>query len=374
MIRNSLLSATQAYASSPMPKQTRPIVIIGAGGIVRAAHLPAYEKGKFSVIGLMDQNLERAESLAKSHAIAHTFDNIHSAVQFAPKDVVYDIAVPASQLPHILPHIPDGSAVLMQKPMGETLQDARIIRDLCRTKRLTASVNFSLRYAPNNLAISALAKAGLLGDLHDLQVQTTTFTPWDLWTFLSTAPRLEILYHSIHYFDLIRSWLGNPNSVYAKTVSNPHTATLAATKTIAILDYGENMRVFVASNHHHNFGQKHQHSFVQWEGTLGAARIRMGLNLDYPIGIPDTAEFAERGCTEECWQSLPVAGANIPDGFIGTMGALQAFVEGSTSSLPTHYEDAFQTMALVEALYSSSAQSGEVLQLDSPRPMDPSRT
>ncbi|WP_433966414.1 Gfo/Idh/MocA family protein [Tunturiibacter gelidiferens] len=218
MIRDSVLSAIKAHALPPMPKQRRPIVIIGAGGIVRSAHLPAYEKGKFSVIGLMDQSLERADLLAKSHAIARTFDNIDSVVQFAPNDVVYDIAVPASQLSHILPHIPDGSAVLMQKPMGETIEEARIIRDLCRTKNLTASVNFSLRYSPNNLAISALARAGLLGDLHDLQVQTTTYTPWDLWTFLATAPRVEIMYHSIHYFDLIRSWLGNPNSVYAKTV------------------------------------------------------------------------------------------------------------------------------------------------------------
>jgi predicted dehydrogenase len=363
MIPNSLLSVIQAHASPPMPKQKRPIVIIGAGGIVRSAHLPAYEKGKFSVIGLMDHSLERAESLAKSHGIARSFDRIDSLVQFAPNDVVYDIAVPASQLSRILPHIPDGSAVLMQKPMGETLEEARIIRDLCRTKGLLASVNFSLRYSPNNLTISALAKLGLLGDLHDLQVQTTTYTPWDLWTFLSTATRLEILYHSIHYFDLIRSWLGNPRSVYAKTVTNPQTANLAATKTIAILDYGDNIRVFVATNHHHNFGQRHQHSFVQWEGTLGAARIRMGLNLDYPLGVPDTVEFAEREWTEDCWQSIPVTGNNFPDGFIGTMGALQAFVEGSTSSLPTHYEDAFQTMALVEALYRSSEQSGEVLQL-----------
>ena len=84
MIRDTLLSAIQAHASLPMPRQTRPIVIIGAGGIVRSAHLPAYEKGRFSVIGLMDQNLERAESLAKSHAIAHTFDSArHTAAHYA---------------------------------------------------------------------------------------------------------------------------------------------------------------------------------------------------------------------------------------------------------------------------------------------------
>ena len=44
--------------------------------------------------------------------------------------------------------------------------------------------------------------------------------------------------------------------------------------------------VFVATNHNHNFGPVHQHSFVKWEGLSGAARITMGLNLDYPAGKP----------------------------------------------------------------------------------------
>jgi predicted dehydrogenase len=360
---HNALDAARAI-SLPRPKQPRPILIIGAGGIVRSAHLPAYEKGGFPVLGLMDQNPESAAALAAEHGITHTFERVADAVRFAPSDVVYDVAVPASQLLHILPQLPDGAAVLMQKPMGETLDEARAIRDLCRSKGLIASVNFSLRYSPNNLAVVALAQAGLLGEIHDLQVQTATYTPWHLWTFLATAPRLEILYHSIHYFDLIRSWLGNPLSVYAKTVKHPNTANLAATKTIAILDYGDNKRVFVATNHHHCFGPEHHHSFVQWEGMEGAARIRMGLNLDYPKGVPDTAEYAASGHQETHWQSLPVSGNNFPDGFMGTMGALQAYAEGSAATLPTHFEDAFHTMALVEALYRSSERSGEPLPLN----------
>jgi predicted dehydrogenase len=98
-----------------------------------------------------------------------------------------------------------------------------------------------------------------------------------LWTFLAKAPRLEILYHSIHYFDLIRSWLGTPRSVSAKTVKSPLSAGLAATKTVAILDYGDSVRVFVATNHSHDFGPAHQNSFVQWEGHAGAARMTMGV-------------------------------------------------------------------------------------------------
>jgi predicted dehydrogenase len=338
----------------PCPKQPRPVIVIGAGGIVRAAHLPAYAKAGFPVIGIMDEDAERAESLAAERGIPRVFRTVAEAARFAPPDAVFDVAVPASQLVHILPQLWDGAAVLMQKPMGETLEEAAAIREICRNKGLTAAVNFSLRYSPNNLAVKALADAGMLGEIHDVEVQTSTFTPWHLWTFLATAPRLEILYHSIHYFDLIRSWLGNPLSVSAKTVKSPHTAGLAATKTVAILDYGDSMRVFVATNHSHAFGDAHQHSFVQFEGLRGAARMTMGVNLDYPTGKPDTVEYAESGAKPASWTPIPIRGNNFPDGFMGPMGALQAYVEGSASSLPTHFEDAYETMALVEALYRSS--------------------
>lgn len=356
-IASSLLEIV-AQVQSPRPKHVRPIVIIGAGGIVRSAHLPAYQKAGFPVVGIMDASLEKAAELASAQGIAHSFGTVDKVLRFAPQDCVFDIAVPASQLLSIMQELPQGAVALMQKPMGETLEEARAIRDLCRSKGFVAAVNFSLRYSPNNLAVQALAGNGMLGEIHDIEVQTRTYTPWHLWTFLSTAPRLEILYHSIHYFDLIRSWLGNPHSVYARTVKHPLSTNLAATRTTAILDYGDSKRVLVTANHGHNFGPAHQHSYVQWEGLAGAARISMGVNLDYPKGKPDTLEYAARRNTANIWQSLPVSGNNFPDAFMGTMGALQAFAEGSTATLPSHFEDAFQTMALVEALYQSSEQRG----------------
>jgi len=361
------IAAALQTVRQPRPKLVRPIVVIGAGGIVRAAHLPAYKKAGFPVIALMDRDKDKAAALAAERGISHSLGSLAEAVSFAPRDVVFDIAVPASELVHILPDLPNGATALIQKPMGETLPEARRIRDICRAKRFIAAVNFSLRYSPNNLAIAALANCGLLGEIHDVEVQTATYTPWHLWTFLATAPRLEILYHSIHYFDLIRSWLGDPQDVYARTEKNPHTANLAATKTIAILNYGNDKRVFIATNHNHNFGQEHQHSFVQWEGLHGAARITMGVNLDYPTGKPDSAEYAPRPSDSSCWRQLPITGNNFPDAFMGTMGGLQSFAEGSAPNLPSHFEDAFHTMALVEALYRSSERPGEPLPLENDR-------
>ena len=346
----------------PRPKLPRPIVVLGTGGIVRTAHLPAYAKAEFPVIALADSYPGRAAEAAAEWKVPRSFESVAEAIRFAPSDAVFDVAVPASQILSVLPQLPKGAAVLIQKPMGETLEEARSIRELCRQMGLTAAVNFQLRYAPNNLAAVALAKAGLLGELHDMEIQVRTYMPWHLWTFLATAPRLEILYHSIHYLDLVRSWLGNPSGVYAKTVRNPQCAALAATKTSMILDYGEWKRVFIVTNHGHDFGEETQRSFVQWEGTRGAMRMQMGVILDYPQGKPDTLAYAERG-SGEGWKDVPLSGNWFPDAFAGSMGALQAYVEGSLSELPIGFESAYETMALVEAAYRSSAREAEPLDL-----------
>ena len=87
----------------------------------------------------------------------------------------------------------------------------------------------------------------------------------------------------------------------------------------------------------------------------------MGVNLDYPKGVPDTLTYAERASTE--WKSLPIKGNWFPDAFIGSMGALQSYVEGSIPDLPISFESAYETMALVEAAYRSSARQSEPLPL-----------
>lgn len=172
-----------------------------------------------------------------------------------------------------------------------------------------------------------------------------------------------MLYHSIHYLDLIRSWLGNPIGVYAKTVRNPQCAGLAATKSSIVLDYGDWKRAFEVTNHGHDFADESQCSFVQWDGTQGAIRIDMGLE----------SRLSERqaGYAFVCgaWQrSPPVAESSrrrelVSGRVCWKHGGLQAYVEGSVAELPIGFESAYETMALVEAVYRSSAQAREPLPL-----------
>ncbi len=339
----------------PLPRKPRPIIIIGAGGIVWNAHVPAYKKAGFPVAGLYDLNQARAASFAREFGITRAFPSLEAAIKEAPPEVVFDIAVPASAILDILPHLPDRCAVLLQKPMGENLEAARRIRDICRQKRFCAAVNFQLRFAPAILAARSMIDQGYLGQVVDLDCRFTIYTPWHLWRFLEQSPRVEILYHSIHYLDLIRAFLGDPKGVYAKSVRHPKAPRLASTRSSIIVDYGDTIRATVTVDHHHEFGRRHQESYIKWEGTAGAIKAELGVLLNYPEGEPDSLECCRLEVGRApIWESLKLEGNWFSDAFIGTMGSLQAFVEGSIDPLPTSVEDAFHTMALVEAAYQSS--------------------
>lgn len=339
--------------SWPRPSKPRPIVIIGAGGIVNDAHLPAYRKAGFTVSGVFDVNPERARATAAKFGISRVFESLTGAA--ATTGVVFDVAVPPEEILGILRALPDQSAVLIQKPMGRHLREAREIRQLCRDKQLIAAVNFQLRFSPMMLAIRDALARRLFGEITDVEVRLNLRTPWELFPFLKKLERVEIQVHTVHYLDWIRSVLGEPTGVYARTLADPRFPDLKSTRTSAILDYGDRVRCSLSINHNYAHGPKHQAAMIKVEGLQGAAFIKLGLLLNYPTGETDELDIKTEGAD---WTAAPLEGRWFPDAFIGTMSSLQRAAAGEDREMPTSVEDAYKTMALVEACYESNARGG----------------
>jgi predicted dehydrogenase len=334
--------------SWPLPAAPRPIVIIGAGGIVNDAHLPAYRLAGLPVAGVFDIDGDKARALAAKWAIP-AFATLEEAI--ATPGAVYDLALPPSAHLKVLPSLPEGAAVLLQKPMGSDLAEASAILKLCRARHLTAAVNFQLRFSPMMLAAKDALDRGWLGRLIDTEVHLNLVTPWHLFPFLKGLPRIEIAVHSIHYLDLIRAFSGNPVGVHARTMGHPST-DLAQTRTSALIDFEDGVRTTLSINHNHDFGRRFQDASFRFEGSDGAAVVKLGLLLDYPTGEPDELWITRKN---EDWTQVPLAGGWFPHAFIGTMSNLQRFAAGEDEVLVTSVEDAWHTMALVEAAFRSAA-------------------
>lgn len=332
----------------PLPTRPRPIVLIGAGGIVTDAHLPAYRLAGFPIAGLFDLDRGKARRVGQNWNIP-VFDSLAEAA--AVPGAVFDLALPPAAHLDVLPALPVGAAVLLQKPMGRDLVEATAILNLCRKNRLLAAINFQLRFAPMMLAVADALDKDLLGRLIDVEAHLNLMTPWHLFPFLRGMRRVEIAVHSIHYLDLIRALLGNPTGVMARTLGHPST-DLAQTRTSAILDFASDVRCTLSINHNHDFGRRFQDASFRFEGTKGAAMVKLGLLLNYPEGEPDELWITRNRTT---WQQVPLQGRWFPDAFIGTMANLQRVVAGEDERLITSVEDAWHTMALVEACFTSAA-------------------
>lgn len=334
----------------PMPSEPRPIVIVGAGGIVNDAHLPAYRKAGLPVAAVYDVNPEQSRKTAERFAIPEVYEKLEDC--FQNPNAVIDMAVPPQHVCEILKAIPLSSTVLIQKPLGVHLDEASMIRQLCREKALCAAVNFQLRFSPMMLALGDAVERGWLGEILDLEFRIQVYTPWHLFPYLEKLDRVEILVHSVHYLDWIRSLLGEPEGAYARTVGHPSVPGLKSTRTSAILDYGDRTRVCLSINHNFRSERKHQAANMTLTGSDGAAVAHLGLLLNYPKGEPESLELISTGHN---WTSVPLAGHWFPDGFSGTMANLQRYAAGEDDVLHTSVEDAYKTMAVVEACYQSDA-------------------
>jgi predicted dehydrogenase len=339
---------TELRQTWPAPTAPRPIVIVGAGSIVRDAHLPAYMRLRLPIAGVYDVCRDAAEATARQFGGLRVFQSIDEAC--ASGSVVFDLAVPGREIAGVLEKLPHGAAVLTQKPMGEDLAAARRILDICRERRLVAAINFQLRFSPNMMALADAVRCRRLGDLTDIEVRVVDRQPWEQWSFLKRAPRLEVLYHSIHYLDAIRWLAGEPRGVMCRAIAHPSLSDFGDTRSTIVLDYGDDIRCSLVLNHTHQQKDTHRASMFKVEGTSGAALLTLGVNLNYPSGPPDALEIAMNGT----WQSIALRGSWFTEAFEGPMSNLQRFVAGEDAALVSPVEDAIKTMALVEACYASS--------------------
>ncbi|MEY4984071.1 MAG: hypothetical protein RIR62_2337 [Pseudomonadota bacterium] len=335
--------------SLPLPERSLPVVIFGAGSIVSDAHLPAYRRLDFPVAGLYDPDQSKAAALAARFGTT-AFADVGAATALGT-GAVYDIAVPPEAIAAILSALPEGAVVLIQKPMGADLAAADAILRVVRARRLKAAVNFQLRFAPALLALKDAIARGMLGEVVDVDGLLAVDTPWHLFAFLAKLPRVEILLHSIHYLDAIRDILGNPVGVHARTMGHP-SSTVSNTRSAMILDYGPQVRCALSINHAHSFGRKFQACEFRICGTKGAAYVKLGVNLDYPRGEPDELWLN----TGEGWTQVPLAGNWFIEAFLGRFTQVMRFATGEDATLEGSAEDAWHTMALVEAAYESAAE------------------
>ncbi|MBF8193883.1 Gfo/Idh/MocA family oxidoreductase [Nonomuraea sp. K274] len=350
-----------AAADLSIPAAHRlPVAVVGAGAIVDVAHLPAYRRAGLEVTGLFDLDAGRAAEVAARHGVPGTYGSLEELLA-DERVAVVDIAVaPAAQPGIARAALAAGKHLLCQKPFAPDVATGREIVELAAARGLKVAVNQQLRFDEGIAAARAMVRAGWIGEPTAMTFTVNILTDWSAWDWLVTTGRLEIVYHSIHYLDAIRSILGDPETVFCTGSRTPGQVAKGETRTMSTLVYPGDVRALVHATHENRTGD--QEASFRVDGTEGAIKGTLGLLYDYPHGRPDTLAVHSRALPTDGWLPYPVTTRWLPDAVAGPMGSLlRAIAEGGEPE--TSGADNLGTLRLLDALYRSM-DSGESRRLD----------
>jgi predicted dehydrogenase len=335
------------------------IAFIGTGGIVQYAHIPAYKKAGFNLVGCYDLNYEIAKKVAAEHAIPHVYQTLDELLA-APEVEVVDIAVPPwEQLNVVRKVAAAGKHMLCQKPLADNFADAVRIVELGKQAGVKQAINHQMRWDAGIRASKQLIEQGIIGEPTDVQIQVNCLTPWHMWPWLATVPHLEVMFHSIHYIDALRYLFGDPEWVTSRHARYLNQgAVKGETKTITVMDYASGLQGMVAVNHYNEWAEPF--AFFRFIGTEGAITGTIGLMNNYPNAEADTIEITSSQYGKGVKITPTIDEMWIPDAFVGTMASLLEAIENDHTPIDNSTEDNLNTLRLIFATYMSAAENRSV--------------
>jgi predicted dehydrogenase len=147
--------------------KTVKIGVVGAGGIARNAHLPAYKNvPNAEVVAICDIIEERAINASKDFDIPYTFTDYHEMLKMDELDAI-DVCTPNYM--HMLPAVDAmhaGKHVLVEKPLSMNAEESQKIVDTARETGKQAMTAFVMRFGADANVLKRYIDAGKLGDIY----------------------------------------------------------------------------------------------------------------------------------------------------------------------------------------------------------------
>jgi predicted dehydrogenase len=183
------------------------------------------------LVGLVDVHRPAAEAMADRFKLDRSivFDRLAQAVASTGATVVFDVTIPAAHHAVTLEAFSLGCHVLGEKPMAESMQQAReMVEASARAQRLYAvtQTRRPMRYAARALRAIADGQVGPVQELHSDFFIGAHFSAGKggKRDFRDTMEHPLLLDMAIHTFDNARQFSGaDPVAVYCKSWNPQHS-------------------------------------------------------------------------------------------------------------------------------------------------------
>jgi predicted dehydrogenase len=296
------------------PEGYRPgIGVVGCGGIVKLAHLPAYRKYGVNVVGVYDISPEATRGVCEEYGVGRVFPSLDELLADPAVEVV-DIAThPGVRVELMRRALDAGKHVLAQKPLALDARAAREVVDEAERRGLRVAVNQNGRWAPPWRVATVLIEDGAIGAVFAVTHLFDHDFDWIIGTPFDEIEHVVLYDFSVHWIDISRCWLDGKTATTVRaleyrTPGQPaeSKAPLGAWIAIGYEDGSSTMIRSIGSSRTARPGNPF------WvHGTEGTIRgsVRKG---------SDFVELERDGASSR----YKLHGEWLPDGFAGTMGEL----------------------------------------------------
>lgn len=189
-------------------------VVVGAGGISNA-WFPPLQKEKVEIAGVVDIRDEAAKSQCAKYGIdCETGTDLAAMLKAKRPDFIVDLTIPSAHCKVSCDAMRAGCHVIGEKPLADTVAEARKMIKVSEETGLMCMVSQSRRYEPRHVALRNAIARGRLGDITTLNCDF--FMACHFGGFREEMASPLILDMAIHQFDLARMFIGaDPVAVYA---------------------------------------------------------------------------------------------------------------------------------------------------------------
>jgi predicted dehydrogenase len=219
--------------------------IVGCGAMSRAWLQAAAKIPDLRIVGLADLDVERAKGRAAEFSLEDVViaSDVHALVARSHPDILFDIVVPSARHDVVSAALAAGCHVLSEKPMAETLTDARDLVQRAKTAGRIHAVVQNRRYLVGVRRIARALSSGAIGAI--TSVHADFFLAPHFGGFREEMDHVLLLDMAIHGFDALRCMTGlTASGVYCREWSPPHSWYRQGSSAVAIFEL-ENGAVFV---------------------------------------------------------------------------------------------------------------------------------
>ncbi len=182
--------------------------VIGCGGIADRRTIPGMMlSDEIELVAVMDANMDAANRVAEKYGAKYAFDKAEDLLALEEIQAVYIASPVFCHKEQCILAAKAKKHILLEKPMGLNINDAKEIADLCEAEGVKLGVAFMMRFHNLHQQIKEIISSGEIGEVVSARSQFTGWYPemencWRQEKTLSGGGAM--LDMGIHAIDLIR--------------------------------------------------------------------------------------------------------------------------------------------------------------------------